>query len=434
MALKFQAPRGTRDLLPEELGRWQWAERLAFEVLDHYGYAEIRTPVFEDHELFARSSGETSDVVQKEMYRFKDLKGRELALRPEGTASVCRAYLEHSLSGQGKVHKLWYAGPMMRYGRPQKGRYRQFHQIGAECIGVAAPQADVEMIALFVDIFEAWGFENLTVAVNSVGTPEIRARYGDRLRAWLAPVRDRLSAESQQRLDVNPMRVLDSKDPGDIAFLTGKAGDLEPLPRLIDALDPPAAGHWKAVRDGLDAIGITYEVDHGLVRGLDYYTHTAFEVHDRSLGAQSALGGGGRYDGLIEALGGPPTPGVGFSIGLDRAMLVLAERGVTGDPPRPVVFIVGMDATQRYVHPLARALRQAYTVEFDLEARGTSTQMKAAGRRGAAAVVMLGEDEWQRGEVVVRDMKLGEQETVILEGLPERLDRIMGLTGEVRAE
>ncbi len=434
MGLKYQAPRGTRDLLPDELRRWQWAERLAREVLERYGYAEIRTPIFEDYELFARTSGESSDVVQKEMYRFQDLKGRDLALRPEGTASVCRAYLEHAMSGRGKEHRLWYAGPMLRYGRPQKGRYRQFSQIGAECIGVAAPDADVEMIALFVDVFEAWGFENLTVAVNSVGTPATRAAYGERLRAWLHPVRERLSADSRQRLEVNPMRVLDTKDAGDLAFLSGKEGDLGPLPRLIDALDAGAAAHWRAVCEGLEVLGIDYEVDHGLVRGLDYYTHTAFEVHDRSLGAQSALGGGGRYDGLIEALGGPPTPGVGFSIGLDRAMLVLAERGVEGDPPPPLVFVVTMDATRHFVHPLARALRQAYAVEFDLEARSTSAQMKAADRRGAAAVVVLGEDEWKRGEVVVRDMKHGTQETVILEALPERLDRIMGLTGEVGAE
>jgi histidyl-tRNA synthetase len=432
MGIKYQAPRGTRDLLPDELVRWQWAERLAREVLEHYGYGEIRTPLFEDYELFARTSGETSDVVQKEMYRFRDLKGRELALRPEGTASVCRAYLEHALSSRGKVHRLWYAGPMMRYGRPQKGRYRQFHQIGAELIGVDAPAADVEMIALFVDIFEAWGFEQLSVAINSVGTPAIRADYGDRLRAWLAPVHERLSADSRQRLEVNPLRVLDTKDPGDLAFLSGREGGLGPMPRLADELDAPAAAHWDAVREGLDALGILYEVDHGLVRGLDYYTHTAFEVHDRSLGAQSALGGGGRYDGLIEALGGPPTPGVGFSIGLDRTMLVLAERGIEGEPARPLVYIVGMEATRRFVAPLARALRQAYVVEFDLESRSTATQMKAADRRGAGVVVMLGEDEWQRGEVVIRDMRSGEQATAILEELPERVDRIMGLSGEVK--
>ena len=434
MGLKFQAPRGTRDLLPDELARWQWAEQQARGVLERYGYHEIRTPIFEDYELFARSSGETSDVVQKEMYRFQDLKGRGLALRPEGTASVCRAYLEHAMSGQGRVHKLWYMGPMMRYGRPQKGRYRQFNQIGAEVIGVAAPDADVEIIALFVDLFEAWGFENLTVAVNSVGTPAIRAAYGGRLRGWLAPVRERLSADSRQRLEVNPLRVLDTKDPGDLALLADRDGALGPQPRLIDALDEAGKAHWDAVLAGLETLGIGHEIDHGLVRGLDYYTHTAFEVHDRSLGAQSALGGGGRYDGLIEELGGPPTPGVGFSIGFDRAMLVLAERATAPVAAPPLLYLVGMPATRRFVQPLARALRQAYVVEFDLEARGTAAQMKSADRRDARVVVMLGEDEWERGEVVVRDMEQGEQETVILEGLPERLDRIMGFPAEAGAE
>src|SRR6185436_2423574 len=213
MALKHQAPRGTRDLLPAEIGRWQWAEARAREVLERYGYGEIRTPLFEDFELFARTSGEASDVVQKEMYRFKDLGDRDLALRPEGTAAVARAYLEHSMSGQGRIHRLWYMGPMFRYGRPQKGRYRQFHQIGAEIIGTAAPGADVEIIALFVDLFEAWGFRDLTVAVNSVGTPATRRAYGEALKSWLAPVEKHLSPESQARLQVNPLRVLDTKHP-----------------------------------------------------------------------------------------------------------------------------------------------------------------------------------------------------------------------------
>ena len=259
MALKHQAPRGTRDLLPDELDRWQWAEERARDVLEHYAYREIRTPIFEDYELFARTSGESSEVVQKEMYRFQDLKGRSLALRPEGTASVCRAYLEHSMSGRERVHKLWYMGPMFRYGRPQKGRYRQFSQIGAEIVGAATPAADVEMISLFVDIFAAWGFEDLVVAVNSVGTPETRRAYGDSLREWLAPVRDQLSGDSQQRLAVNPMRVLDTKDPGDLRLLKGEWGDEKPatpLPRMIDSLDADANTHWEAVLKGLTELGL----------------------------------------------------------------------------------------------------------------------------------------------------------------------------------
>jgi histidyl-tRNA synthetase len=349
--------------------------------------------------------------------------------RPARPARWCRRRCTASRISRAAISRC---GPRAPRAFAARTSSTQFSQIGAEVIGSPAPDADVEIIALFVDVFEAWGFEGLSVAVNSVGTPEIRAKYAERLREWLAPVRERLSADSQQRLEVNPLRVLDSKDPRDVALLGGEGGR-GPLPRLIDALDAPAAAHWKAVLDGLDALGIAHEIDHGLVRGLDYYTHTAFEVHDRSLGAQSALGGGGRYDGLIEQLGGPATPGVGFSIGLDRAMLVLGERASSPVPPVPMLYLVGMPATRRFVQPLARALRQAYVVEFDFEGRAPGTQMKAADRRGARAVVLLGEDEWLRGEVVVRDMRSGEQETVMLEILPERLDGIMEIPGETES-
>jgi histidyl-tRNA synthetase len=424
MALKHQAPRGTRDLLPGEIERWQWAEARSRDVLEHYGYREIRTPLFEEYELFARTSGEASDVVQKEMYRFTDLGERELALRPEGTASVCRAYLQHGMASLGRIHRLWYAGPMFRYGRPQKGRYRQFWQIGAEIIGTAAPGADVEMIALFVDLFDAWGFKDLTVAINSLGTPETRARYADRLRAWLAPARDRLSDDSRQRLETNPLRVLDTKDPEELKLLRGEGG-LGPLPHLVDLLDDESRAHFDAVRSGLTALGIAHEIDHGLVRGLDYYTRTAFEVHDRSLGAQSALGGGGRYDGLIEALGGPPTPGVGFSIGLDRVLLMVEEKRFAPEPPAGGVYIVAMEGTRLVAPMLARALRQVYTVDYDLEGRGVNAQMKAADKGGARAVMLLGDDEWQRGEVVIKELKTGAQQTVPLEGIVEALDRVL---------
>jgi histidyl-tRNA synthetase len=424
MALKHQAPRGTRDLLPVAIGRWQWAEARAREVLERYGYGEIRTPLFEDYELFARTSGEVTEIVQKEMYRFHDLKGRDLALRPEGTASVCRAYLEHGLAQQGRIHRLWYLGPMFRYGRPQKGRYRQFWQVGAELIGTAAPGADVEMIALFVDLFEAWGIKDLTVALNSLGTPATRARYADRLRDWLAPVGERLSADSRQRLETNPLRVLDTKDPQELALLHDE-GELGPMPRLLDLLDDESRRHFEAVRAGLTALGIAHELDHGLVRGLDYYTRTAFEVHDRSLGAQSALGGGGRYDGLIESLGGPPTPGVGFSIGLDRVLLMVEERGVAPEAAPGCVYIVSMEGTRLVAPMLARALRQVYVVDYDLEVRGMNAQLKAADKRGARAVMLLGEEEWQRGEVVLKDLASGTQQTVSLDGIVQALDRLL---------
>jgi len=424
MALKHQAPRGTRDLLPGEIERWQWAEARAREVLERYGYREIRTPIFEDYELFARTSGEASDVVQKEMYRFTDLGERQLALRPEGTASVCRAYLQHGMAQQGRIHRLWYMGPMFRYGRPQKGRYRQFWQVGAEIIGTAAPGADVEIIALFVDLFDAWGFKDLTVAINSLGTPETRARYAERLREWLAPARDRLGNDSRQRLETNPLRVLDTKDPEELKLLRGEGG-LGPLPHLLDLLDEESRAHFDAVRARLTALGIAHELDHGLVRGLDYYTRTAFEVHDRSLGAQSTLGGGGRYDGLIEALGGPPTPGVGFSIGLDRTLLLVEERNLAPEPGAGGLYIVAMENTRLMVPMLARALRQVYTVDYDLEDRGLGAQMKAADRSGARAVMLLGEEEWQRGQVVLKELATGAQQTVALENIVEALDRLL---------
>jgi histidyl-tRNA synthetase len=417
MAPRHQAPRGTRDLLPDAAARWRFAESRALGVLERYGYREIRTPIFEDFELFARTSGESSDVVQKEMYRFKDLGDRELALRPEFTAGVLRAWLEHGLGGHARVHRLWSMGPVFRYSRPQKGRYRQFSQVNCELIGSAAPGADVEMIALFVDLYEAWGFTGLTVKVNSVGQPASRREYGDRLRATLAPHLDLLSEDSKKRLEQNPLRVLDSKDDKDLAVLA-KIGD--ELPRMLDVLDTADREHWEQVLMGLGDAGIRHEIDHGLVRGLDYYTRTAFEVHDASLGAQSALGGGGRYDGLIEQLGGNPTPGVGFAIGLDRALLVMEERGLEVEIP-DTVCVVAMDGTRAQATGLVRELRKRFRVEADVDARGFNAQMKAAGKSGARFLVIAGEDEWARGEVTVKDSKSGEQLAIKREALVDAL-------------
>ena len=417
MAPRHQAPRGTRDLLPDETARWRVAESRAHDVLERYGYGEVRTPMFEDFELFARTSGESSDVVQKEMYKFTDLGDRELALRPEFTAGVLRAFLEHGLGGRARVHRLWSMGPVFRYGRPQKGRYRQFSQLNCELVGSGAPGADVEMISLFVDLYEAWGFANLTVKVNSVGQPASRREYGDRLRAALAPHFDRLSDDSRRRLEQNPLRVLDSKDEGDLAELAKLAGK---LPHMLDLVSAEDRAHWDAVLEGLAAAGIRYEVDNGLVRGLDYYTRTAFEVHDASLGAQSALGGGGRYDGLIEQLGGPPTPGVGFAIGLDRTLLLMEERGLNTKSPDSVC-VVAMDGTRAGVVAMVRELRKRFRVESDVEARGFGAQMKAAGKSGARFLVIAGEDEWQRGEVALKDSRTGEQKAVKREALADEL-------------
>ena len=417
MAAKHQAPRGTRDLLPEESARWQAAEATARGVLERYGYGEIRTPMFEDFELFARTSGESSDVVQKEMYRFTDLGERVLALRPEFTAGVMRAYLEQGLGGRARVHRLWSMGAVFRYGRPQKGRYRQFSQLNCELVGSPAAGADVEMITLFVDLYEAWGFRDLAVKVNSVGQPASRRAYGERLRTLLEPQGARLSEDSKRRLEQNPLRVLDTKDAKDLAVLD----ELAPkMPKMLDVLDTADREHWEQVLAGLDAAGIRYDIDHGLVRGLDYYTRTAFEVHDASLGAQSALGGGGRYDGLIEQLGGPPTPGVGFAIGLDRTLLMMEERGMSVAVP-DAVCVVAMDGTRAGATALVRELRRRFRVEADVEARAFGAQMKAAGKSGARFLVIAGEEEWARGEVVLKDSKSGEQKNVRREALAAEL-------------
>lgn len=421
MSARHQAPRGTRDLLPDDARLWRWAEARALGVLERYGYGEIRTPLFEDVELFARTSGESSDVVQKEMYRFKDLGERDLALRPEFTAGVMRAYLEHGLGGRTRVHRLWSMGPVFRYGRPQKGRYRQFSQINAELVGSSAAGADVEVISLFVDLYEAWGFKDLTVLVNSVGQPASRQAYGARLREILTPHAGRLGEDSLRRLEQNPLRVLDTKSEGEIALLRELQGE---MPRMVDMLDDADREHWDQVRAGLEAAGVRFEVDHGLVRGLDYYTRTAFEVHDRSLGAQSALGGGGRYDGLIEMLGGPSTPGVGFAIGLDRALLVMEERG-TSVPATDTVYVVAMDSTRAAAQALVRHLRREFAVEADVESRAFSAQMKAAGKAGARVLLIVGEDEWNQGIVALKDSKTGTQQAVAVDRLADTLRAIL---------
>lgn len=420
MAPRHQAPRGTRDLLPADTRLWRWAEARALQVLERYGFGELRSPMFEEYELFARTAGESSDVVQKEMYRFQDLGARDLALRPEFTAGVMRAYLEHGLGGRARVHRLWSMGPVFRYGRPQKGRYRQFSQINAELVGSAAPGADVEVISLFVDLYEAWGFRDLTVLINSVGQPASRRAYGERLRELLAPFAERLSEDSRRRLEQNPLRVLDTKSEGDLAVLAELRESGAGLPRMIDLLDTDDRAHWDQVLAGLEAAGVAVEIDHGLVRGLDYYTRTAFEVHDRSLGAQSALGGGGRYDGLIEMLGGPPTPGVGFAIGLDRALLVLEERG-TAPHLAETVCVVAMDSTRAAAQALVRRLRREFPVEADVEARAFGAQMKAAGKSGARLLVIVGEDEWKQGVVALKDSRTGTQQSVAVDRLADTL-------------
>jgi len=415
--MKFQVPRGTQDILPEAIGNWQALEARAREVSERHGYKEIRTPIFEATELFLRGVGETTDIVTKEMYTFADKKGRSLTLRPEGTAGVMRALVEHGVAQAGRMHRLWYVGPMFRYDRPQAGRYRQFHQWGAECVGSANPNADVEIILLLVDFLASFGLEKTEVKLNSVGHPGCRPAYAEKLRAYLAPFKDALCADCKERFEKNPLRILDCKVPHDKAVAQG-------IPSILDSLCDECRTHFDGVRAGLDALGVPYTLDPKLVRGLDYYTKTAFEVHDTARGAQSALGGGGRYDGLIADVGGPQVPGVGFSAGIERILMALEEQGKLPVAEAPLVFVAraGGDAVEKHALALVRALRKELAVTFDFESgKSLGAQLKHADRLGAQVAVLLGEDELAAREATVKDLKTGTQEKVPIADLAAHL-------------
>ena len=417
--MKFQAPRGTQDILPGASEGWQALEERARLVSERHGYREVRTPIFEATELFLRGVGETTDIVTKEMYTFEDRKGRSLTLRPEGTAGVMRALVEHGLAQAGRIHRLWYVGPMFRYDRPQAGRFRQFHQWGAECVGTDNPNADVEIILLLTDYLASFGLANTKVLLNSVGHPGCRPAYAEQLRAYLAPHYESLCPDCKVRFEKNPLRILDCKVPHDREVAKG-------IPPILDSLCDECRTHFEGVRAGLDAVGVQYELDPRLVRGLDYYTKTAFEVHDLARGAQSALGGGGRYDGLIEDVGGPSVPGVGFSAGIERILSALTEQGKV--PPRAdeSVFVarMGGPAVDTEAMRLVRELRRTCAATMDYEnGRSLGAQLKHADKLGATLAVLIGEDELAEGEVTLKDLRSGAQEKVPRGELAAHLSR-----------
>jgi histidyl-tRNA synthetase len=394
--VKLQAPRGTLDVLPDAGRRRLALLRTAADVLGRAGYEPVDTPVFEDTELFARGVGESTDIVQKEMFTFEDKAGRSLTLRPEGTAGVCRAYVEHGMHKLAQPVKLWYHGPFFRHEAPQAGRFRQFTQIGAEALGSDDPSLDAEIVLLLGELIEKAGAgEELKLRISSLGTPETRAAYLDELRAYLRGHESSLTEEVRQRLDTNPLRAFDADDPQTQDVMTG-------APRLLDRLSPEDAEHFEAVKELLDAAGAEYEVDSTLVRGLDYYTRTVFEYESGRLGAQAALGGGGRYDRLVEELGGPPTPAVGFAAGVERILLA-AER--PEEPADRRVFVAIAKPERRTdAFKLARALRdQGYRVEMEQAGRGLKGQLKQANRVGARSTVIVGDG------IDVKDMESGEQ-------------------------
>ena len=391
---KLQAPRGTLDVLPQDARRRLEVVATADEVLGRAGYEPMETPVFEDTEVFARGVGESTDIVQKEMFTFEDKAGRSLTLRPEATAGICRAYIQHGMHKLPQPVKVWYAGPFFRHEAPQAGRFRQFTQIDAEAIGSDDPSLDAELILLLDEILERAGTGPRRVRLSSLGSRETRADYLEELKRFLRAREDELSEDVRARIDQNPLRAFDADHPGTQTVM-------KEAPLLLDRLAPDDAEHLAAVRALLDAEGLEYELDPTLVRGLDYYTRTVFEFESERLGAQAALGGGGRYDGLIEELGGPPTPGVGFAAGIERMLLAAGER----EPePRADVFVAFAEGRED-AFALAHILRNAgYRTHMEQAGRGMKGQLRHADRLGARLVVIVGGPE-----IEIKEMSTGEQ-------------------------
>lgn len=414
--MRFQAPRGTHDILPSESHRWQRLETVFRDLSELYGYREIRTPAFEDYELFARSSGETSEVVNKQMYDFRDKGDRHIALKPEGTAPAIRAYLEHGLGGQGAVTRLWYLTPFWRYERPALGRFRQAHQFGLELIGSPSPEADAEIIEVTVDFYRRIGIGGLRVLLNSIGRAETRARYREALLAHAASFLATADAETRERAQKNPLRMLDSKDPALQAALAG-------APKVTDYLEETSRQSFDRLQELLARAGVAYTLAPEIVRGLDYYTDTVFEVQSDDLGANNSLCGGGRYDNLVQELGGPAMPAVGVGIGVERALIVMEAAGAAIEAPRLHAFVVAATESARaQVAEVARELRNAgYSAITDLDGKNLKAQLKQADRLAARHALLIGDDELSAGVVTVRDLATGEQRSVARVDLVEAL-------------
>ncbi len=418
------APRGTFDILPPQSRRWQALERAIDDVCARFGYGEIRTPTFEHTEVFVRTLGETTDVVDKEMYTFTDRGGRSMTLRPEMTAPVVRAVLEHHRLQTPPV-KLYYRGAFFRYERPQKGRYRQAHQCGVECFGVEGPEADAEVIALALAVIRTAGITDTALEVNSMGCPECRARYRAALVEYLEQRRGDLSETSRERLVRNPLRILDSKDPADRAIVAQG-------PVIDGFLCSACRTHFDGVLALLDAMDIRWTRNPLIVRGFDYYTRTVFEFASSSLGAQNAICGGGRYDGLVASMGGPPTPGVGFGMGMDRLLLASEASqasldGVAARGAIDVAFVALDETSSRLLVPQMHRLRmRGVAADMDYTRRKLDKQLRAAGEAGARFAAIVGEDERARGEATVQDLSTRERERVRLGDLDATLAARLG--------
>lgn len=414
------APRGTRDILPQSVMYWQYLEKIIYEVCTNYGYEEIRTPIFEHTELFNRGIGDTTDIVEKEMYTFLDRGGRSITLRPENTASSVRAYVENKLYADNSLVKLFYVGPMFRYDRPQAGRFRQFHQFGAEAIGLPGPDVDAEIILLAVDFLNKLGLKDLKLLINSVGCPVCRPVYKKKLQEFLQPRFHNLCNDCQGRFERNPLRILDCKKPDCQEAVKG-------APALNDYLCEECSTHFSGLQQLLKFTGLEFTLDNKLVRGLDYYTKTAFEIQYPPLGAQSAVCGGGRYDGLVQEIGGDPTPGIGFAIGLERVLLALESQGLLplNENSVDAFIIFAGEGTEATAFKITTQIRRAnMSAQMDFSGRSIKSQMKLANRLKARYVLIVGEDEVKNNYVTIKNMQTGEQEQVALDDIEKIIAKI----------
>lgn len=425
--MNIKAPPGTFDIIPQDTHEnwhdsylWAHAESIFRELSRRFGYEEIRTPIFERAELFQRGVGESSDIVLKEMYTFEDKGKRLMALRPEGTAPVLRAFIEHHLHAQSTLHKLFYIAPMFRYERAQAGRYRQHHQFGAEAIGNDTPEQDVEMIDLACSVYKELGLENLKIQLNSIGDLESRTAFRVELKKFLHPSLNKLSEDSQRRYEINPLRILDSKDPGDQEILIG-------APSILDFLDQASCARFKRVQALLDDLELNYEVNPRLVRGLDYYVETVFEITSGDLGAQNSIGGGGRYNGLLKKLGGPDLPCIGFATGIERIILTLLKQGIaTPKPMGPTIFLIGLDqdAKKACFHILHKLRQKGISAQMDFSTRKLPKLMQYADSIGAQHVAVIGENELSSGMVDIKELSTGNIKKHELNALHEIFQKI----------
>ncbi len=415
----IRSVKGTQDILPSQTWHWQVLETALHVHHKRYGYHEIRTPAFEKSELFARGVGENTDIVSKEMYSWKDPGGTNLTLKPELTAPVVRAYIQNNLARVSPVTRLYYIGALFRRERPQKGRYRQFHQFGAEVLGSPHPEADVEIITIAYEFFKGIGLNDLQLRINSIGSADSRASYRDEFKRFLKPHLAELSEISQKRFHKNPLRILDTKIPHEIEILKDS-------PQTLDYLTESDREHFHEVTSLLDRLQIAYSIDHRMVRGLDYYTHTTFEITSSALGAQDALCGGGRYDDLVETLGGGPIPAVGFAAGMERTLLALKSVSEGSEPSQSLVYLISLDDSARGLcFSLAAKLRNGnISAETDLLRRSLKAQLREANRSRARFAVIIGQSEIESDRAQVKDLKTGEQMPVQIDHL---LDHLMEL-------